>query len=289
MFAIFNIFSNLTLPVIVLQVLFNTSLSSAQVAVEYPLHVGDYWEYNNGFTAEVVNDTVLSNGLTYAHMVSTGVTPPFSQLFQRQVGDSIFRFHHFQDVPFYDFSLAPGDTLTILDFSDTLDIILQWTGTVNIFGKQRRQWEFFLDVRHYFDEEETHWITDSLGLTKWTDWFYAFSYTLQGAVINGDTFGVITAIEDHYLPGPSEFGLSQNYPNPFNANTQIRFVLPKANFVLLKIYDVLGEEVTTLLSDKLNPGNHVYNWDASELSSGIYYCHFLSGDFNEVKKMILMK
>jgi len=62
-----------------------------------------------------------------------------------------------------------------------LDIILQWKGTVNIFGKERRQWKFFFDVRHLFDEEEYHWITDSIGMTKSMD--FLFSYTLQGGVI----------------------------------------------------------------------------------------------------------
>jgi hypothetical protein len=285
MFETFNSFSELGLTAIAFLIFYPVNVIFAQPPVEYPLHVGDYWEYSANIRKEITKDTTMTNGLNYFKKVSTASWELTS--FERQSNDSVSHFYNDQDRLLYDFSLAQGDTATIINGSDTLDIILQWKGTVNIFGKERRQWEFFLDVRHLFDEEEYHWITDSIGMTKWMD--FLFSYTLHGAVINGDTLGVITAIPGDASLMHRDFKLYQNYPNPFNTSTQIRFSIPKSGLGSLKIYDVLGKEVATLLSERLGRGEHTYNWDASELPSGIYYCHFVVDDFNEVKKMVLMK
>jgi len=83
--------------------------------------------------------------------------------------------------------------------------------------------------------------------------------------------------------------LQQNYPNPFNPSTTIEFTLPHSEFVTLKIYDILGAEVSTLVSDKLQAGLHNYHLDGSKLASGIYYYQLVAGDFREVKKMILLR
>ena len=88
---------------------------------------------------------------------------------------------------------------------------------------------------------------------------------------------------------PSEFSLKQNYPNPFNPSTTIEFTLPKSEFVELKVYNILGKEVTTLVSNKLNQGNHTYQFDGKNLASGIYYYQLVAGDYREVKKMILLR
>lgn len=88
---------------------------------------------------------------------------------------------------------------------------------------------------------------------------------------------------------PAEFQLSQNYPNPFNPSTQINYSLPQSSDVLLKVYNVLGQEITTLVNGKQAAGKYDVKFDASRLSSGIYYYTISAGSFNETKKMILMK
>jgi len=87
----------------------------------------------------------------------------------------------------------------------------------------------------------------------------------------------------------STIQLMQNYPNPFNPTTTIEFNLPKSTKVTLKIFNILGEEVETLLSAFLHSGLHSYTWDARNYASSIYYYKIQAGDFCEVKKMILMK
>jgi hypothetical protein len=88
---------------------------------------------------------------------------------------------------------------------------------------------------------------------------------------------------------PVSYSLSQNYPNPFNPSTTIKFSLTKADVVVLKVYNVLGQQVVTLINEKLNPGSYDFKFDASKLSSGIYFYNLTSGQFNQTKKMILLK
>ena len=87
----------------------------------------------------------------------------------------------------------------------------------------------------------------------------------------------------------TSFSLKQNYPNPFNPVTNIEFSIPKTESVTLKIYNLLGQEVTTLVSDKLTAGIYKYAWDASGFASGIYYYKIEAGKFMRFKKMILIK
>jgi photosystem II stability/assembly factor-like uncharacterized protein len=88
---------------------------------------------------------------------------------------------------------------------------------------------------------------------------------------------------------PSSILLYQNYPNPFNPRTTVKFSIVKNELVTLKIYDILGKEVNTLVNSKLNAGYYSVDWDGSEYSSGIYFYTIKVGDFTQVKRMVLIK
>jgi hypothetical protein len=88
---------------------------------------------------------------------------------------------------------------------------------------------------------------------------------------------------------PNEYFLSQNYPNPFNPSTTIKFAIPNDAYVYLNIYNVLGELVTTLVDKNLNAGQYEYEFDAHNLSSGIYLYRIKANDFVETKKMVLLR
>jgi hypothetical protein len=100
---------------------------------------------------------------------------------------------------------------------------------------------------------------------------------------------IVTAINHSPIRIPTTYSLEQNYPNPFNPSTTIDFSLPKPDFVELKVYNILGKEVSTIVSKKLKQGNHTYQFDGKNLASGIYYYQLLAGEYIEVKKMILLK
>jgi hypothetical protein len=88
---------------------------------------------------------------------------------------------------------------------------------------------------------------------------------------------------------PENFSLSQNYPNPFNPTTTIEYTIPQAGLVTIKIYDILGREVTTLVNEEKDRGVYTINFDASQFASGLYFYRLQAGSFIETKKMILLK
>lgn len=88
---------------------------------------------------------------------------------------------------------------------------------------------------------------------------------------------------------PVSYSLKQNYPNPFNPVTKISFSIPKQGFVTLKIYDILGNEVSTLVNENRNAGNYDIEFKGDNLSSGVYYYKLESGGFTDIKKMTLIK
>ncbi|MDD5361229.1 MAG: S8 family serine peptidase [Ignavibacteria bacterium] len=100
--------------------------------------------------------------------------------------------------------------------------------------------------------------------------------------------GTLTGINNAGIL-PTKFELSQNYPNPFNPTTKINFAIPKQGLVTMKIYDVLGREVRTLVNEVKPAGNYSVDFNASELSSGVYFYRVQSGDFSDIKRMILIK
>jgi len=83
--------------------------------------------------------------------------------------------------------------------------------------------------------------------------------------------------------------LNQNYPNPFNPITKIRYQIPCLSFVTLKVYDVLGNEIETLVDETKGISNFEVTWNAKGLPSGIYFYRLRAGDFIETKNMILIK
>jgi hypothetical protein len=88
---------------------------------------------------------------------------------------------------------------------------------------------------------------------------------------------------------PKEFSLHQNYPNPFNPVTNIKFDIPKQGFVKLKVFDISGREVASLISKEMNAGSYTYDFDGSSLSSGVYFYKLETPDHSSIKKMILVK
>jgi len=102
--------------------------------------------------------------------------------------------------------------------------------------------------------------------------------------------GNFVGIQNQNTEIPKVYSLNQNYPNPFNPVTNIKFGLPKSSFVTLKVYDLLGREVSSLINNvNIAAGNYVYDFNAVNLPSGIYFYKLSAGEFSDVKKMTLVK
>jgi len=128
-------------------------------------------------------------------------------------------------------------------------------------------------------------------------------YNLYGCVIDGVVYGDTSLVGINKISSevPREFSLSQNYPNPFNPATKIRFSIPAVGAqynrllngqvepVQLKIYDIIGNELQTLVNERLSPGIYEVDFDGTNYPSGIYYYRLYTGNYSDAKKMVLLK
>ena len=113
-------------------------------------------------------------------------------------------------------------------------------------------------------------------------------WQIMDTISRGFSNSTPTGIKDEAL-SITDYKLNQNYPNPFNPSTTISFSIPVQGNVSLKIYDVLGKEVVTLVDEMKGAGNYQITFDAAQLASGMYFYRLDTKNFSEVKKMILLK
>ncbi|MCL6097622.1 MAG: T9SS type A sorting domain-containing protein [Bacteroidetes bacterium] len=118
---------------------------------------------------------------------------------------------------------------------------------------------------------------------------YLFYYNSNTTSVYRYPIQTASAVEKNDAIIPQEFSLSQNYPNPFNPATKISFTLPSSSNVSLKVFNTVGQEVSELVNGNLEPGNYSVDFNASKLSSGIYFYKLATNNFVQVKKMLLMK
>jgi hypothetical protein len=138
---------------------------------------------------------------------------------------------------------------------------------------------------------------DSVSLTFDVDEILLNKDTINVSSSEGDfliTFfilgkGTITAIEQNSIETPNQYELYQNFPNPFNPSTKIRYSVPQSSTIVIKVFDILGNEIETLVDEEKFIGTYELTWNAERLPSGIYFYKLQSGSFVETKKMVLMK
>ena len=152
---------------------------------------------------------------------------------------------------------------------ETLPIVLTPFGATTIRVKFKPESDI-----DYFDDLHLRWNTEGQRIA-------------QVIPLIGSADPNFTSVETEV--GLNEFTLSQNYPNPFNPSTTIRYQLPVKSFVTIKIYDILGREVATLVTEEKPSGNYDVQFEGTGLTSGIYFYHLKAGDYSETKKMILLR
>jgi hypothetical protein len=143
------------------------------------------------------------------------------------------------------------------------------------------------------------WFEDTLASSLTTNNINHIEVNLTDsiAVIVGDSGTVIYVARDStvldvahdHIALPQRFELSQNYPNPFNPTTTIEYELPWAEVVSLKVYNILGEEVRTLVHERKMAGRYRQSLDGKDLASGVYLCRLTAGTFTRTRKLILLR
>ena len=148
------------------------------------------------------------------------------------------------------------------------------------------------------------YVADLSGLGGGSAVVFASGFLNPSVNQNGEAFGIffaladgtvgqfpegVVSVEDISGVTPDNYSLSQNYPNPFNPSTNINFTIPNSEYVTLKVYNILGSEVATLVNENLAAGAYRFNFDAQNLASGIYLYELNAGNFREIKKMNLLK
>ncbi|MBK7445834.1 MAG: T9SS type A sorting domain-containing protein [Ignavibacteria bacterium] len=143
-----------------------------------------------------------------------------------------------------------------------------------------------------FTPTSTQWATKVFAMPIGTNKvrFVAKSAFGNNLYIDDVTSGLVTGINNSPITlSPERYELSQNYPNPFNPSTKINFSIPKQSFVSLKIYDMLGKEVSQLVSEIKTAGVYSIDFNALNLSSGTYFYQLKAGEFSDIKRMMLIK
>jgi hypothetical protein len=177
-------------------------------------------------------------------------------------------------------------------FTDTqlTTCLVDGYGTLKIFGHEAECLRLKIDYPHWNDIELMYVTRDGILV----DINLSKSPPDTGVVTLGD-MGVMTA-QDLTLTAvttndgvPKEYLLNQNFPNPFNPSTSISFSIPTRSFVSLKVFDLIGREVTTVVSEEMSAGSYIKQWNAQNLPSGVYFYRLQTGAFTQTKKLLLLK
>jgi hypothetical protein len=296
--------------IISLGIFLQNGISQEENIAEYfPLNTGNVWVYNwiyfgnpsNGGVARIrmTNDTLI-NSVRYFKIY----LPVIEQQFLRidSISGNIYAYnhsggcsYHFGETMIDSLCSKKNDTAA---FCDSIYRKCVDTGFVNLFSNQYPKKDFqplmvlTASSRYY---------AKGLGLYYMDEGDpYLTRFTLKGCVINGVVYGDTTVpvgIKSNNFNIPDNFSLSQNYPNPFNPVTKIKFTVPlsrgvpegRGASVNLKIYDILGREIATLVNEPLSPGAYEVEWDASNYPSGVYFYKLITAGYTETRKMVLVK
>lgn len=271
-----------------------------EVLKYYPLHIGDYWEYQVTQTGDaphenwieyktVVGDTTLLNNKYFIIKTDTNSNCSMYKSIIRidSSNGNVYQY----DYDNYEFLIdsllmSVGDTLS----QQCFELSDQYMKEVFGVNSETRLYQqtcvtssggFTYELSKNFGE--IHRNKSILNVT----WVYQ-EYELIYAKINNIEFGVKTDVRKSYIT-PTQYSLTQNYPNPFNPSTSINYYLPERTFINLSVYDHLGRKVSVLEKGYKNRGNHSIDFIGSNLSSGVYYYILDFGASRISKKMLLIK
>lgn len=268
----------------------------------FPSSVGNVWEYlySNGiYRFEIVADSLLQDSSKYIYYApntdpvyridknynvywmptDSGLNWHYYKLDADSGDHWIVDIHHIVDT-FYVYKLAKVDSVFNRYFYDrftTFKVITYYQYQPDSIINQY-SWPTFTITLGYGIGEIMEFDQEGGGPQR----------ILRGCIIDGDTIGIITNVENNYLRANS-FELFQNFPNPFNNSTTIKFSLPETQRVKLTIYSLLGEELNVLVNEYKTSGVHSVVFNADNLPSGVYIYRIVAGSWTSSKKLIILK
>lgn len=277
---------NITIISAITLLLFISNIKAQNVA---PLKLGNIWVYDRNTTTArttVVDTSTYINSTPYCKLfieVNYGAT---GNSYVRLKSDSFYVLYNEFDsteTAYYKKNAVIGDTWSI----GALVYTIEDTFIANVFGEQTTIKVLLADDGLIYRQE--YW-TEKFGKLGSQD-FGGVLDDLLGCVIDGVAYGdttfTIVSVEDE-TEQPNSFYLAQNYPNPFNPMTKIRFRIAELGFVSLKVYDVLGNQISSIINEEMSAGEYEVEFNAKNLSSGIYFYSLKSGENIITKKMIKM-
>ncbi|NIS38391.1 T9SS type A sorting domain-containing protein [Candidatus Saccharibacteria bacterium] len=286
--------------------LMSQQLPDSCLAEFYPLNRGDYWEYQymvgstvqSLVTKKVVGDTVMSNGITYK-MVEEFWQYNNERLlrFQRYDSSTVYWYLPAFDREFvwYELRKAVGEFWPTErpGFCDTSQIgRIESIRETQIFGELKTR----VKIRYYCSRDTSLWISDELvkGIGAYYLGGEGDAQILQGAIINGKQYGVITHVQNSEPTHQKEEASVSSYPNPFNESTVIKYSIPSSDQVTVNIYDLKARLVKRLFNGEQTAGEHFVNWDGKNSSgktvaSGLYIVSVKGKNFYQSKFLTLLK
>jgi hypothetical protein len=276
----------------------------------YPLKVGYKWVYDftstdwnmNGYIdiyfREVLSEKMKQNGKKYFEIlekfVYLGITDTVYERIDTTEG-KVYRYE--PDCPnseqfIEELVLEVNDST----FASRFESCIEHPPTELVSQQGYNLWGIYGMNRNYLSSSlltSDYNLYSEIGLVyiKLSDDNYFRTFILKGMVKDGIVYGdtTLTDVGDENNSIPTVYRLEQNYPNPFNPITKIRWQSPSAGYQTLKVYDVLGNEVITLVDEYKSAGTYEIDFDGSKHSSGVYFYQLKADDFISTKKMILIK
>jgi len=259
---------------------------------------------DSNFVNKIVNDSTLADTLRQVGPLSGHTLYCWRVRAKNSAGQSDFsmrwRFTTLNNPPTVVRLLAPTNNDTIKLKSPALPIIFSWRKSIDIDIGDSLLYSLVIKgnvldttISRVKDTTVTLNIMPRLQVASTYKWSVNVSDGFA-SIASVDTFifrtsNSITGINRWTDEIPSSYLLEQNYPNPFNPSTQISFDVPVSTHVVLKVYSLFGQEVTTLIDGNIPPGRHHVTWNAAGISSGIYFIRMQASSFSETKKLLLLR
>ena len=285
----------------------------------YPLQTGNYFEYktfsrtdplpdydSSAYSIRILGDTILENGKRYKILLQNSIPAagPNQFSFERidSLTGSVYRYKNDNSMKDHEYTsdslfAQAGDTINCSREGYSSGLYFR---TICAAIKTDILFGLSVDIKEFHNQS---FIPGSdYKLAKGFGFYYRvsseFSWSMSKLVyaeIDGKKYGKTITPVKTILPGiPFDYKLYQNYPNPFNPSTTISYQLAAHGQVKLNVYDILGNEITTLVNEQKSAGNYQISWDGTDklgkkVTSGIYFYRLNTDNFVQTKKMIVLK